>query len=1457
MPRIRLAAVIVLLAAGLILSGCGKGRQHHKVRSEPDSPPVAERPSAGTPARGDRGGTMALSGDLKWTPGGTEASALKPLFTPVAPPEPSPQEKYDAALLDALNLMAERKYPKALAALEAARAVQDTEQIRQQIERLKVVIDRQAAVDRLAQDIQTVLEAGRPDEAARLATGGLQQYGDMDAADRLIQLRRQADALVMAQATDRTADRSRLRQEAEAALAAKNLPAAVLAYEQALQFGDDPALRRQRDECQDALNRYNECRRRAADLRRDPANLEDALVALQEAARAWDTPQVRQEIDEYTLALQKRRDRLSVADFEIRGDVGIPAAGRVVAEELLPGFKPRFDLVERSQLAQVLGELKLEATDLVANEPGRREAGRLARVRYLVLGSVTAANGITVNARLVDVPSGLIVQTAQIVARTLEEMRGLLPQLANLLMMTDAQKMAYEQERAQQVPVVPVVPVAPLPPPPEVGQPAPPPLVVYSPRPPDFGGLRPQDFEQIPPVVVAPAPAVVLVEREDPVKQRLVSVSVELGDNLFRRGRYKEAHAQFALALSLAPHHTELSLRIERCRPHLPPPPPPPPPPAVVVVTPAPPPVVIVPVARPRIAVMNFVVNAAPGLVPPAFGDWATEQIASYFNPMYEIVDRGEVCWYMGRLGITMRDVLANPSARVCLGRALNVRFFVFGAIQQTASFDVTTHMVDVETGGKQGGGKIHVQDHQELKLRLGELVQQTAAAAPAEQQRLQQEAQDSERVVTQARQLLQKGQSAQAAAVARDGLKRHPGHAGIQAILQQAEQQERQAKLEAKRQEELKQQQAQAAALQRRQQELAREAEAARQRAEKLAAARSEAERRAQEQQKQRAYDELLGKGQTAVQQGNYPQAIQLLQSAVALKPNGPATQALAQAKAKADEAARVKAAQEKAAKEAAERRQREAELARARQQVEEDKKKRAAEELARRKAQEARDQAAYNQYLGEGRQLLAQGKPDAALARFQSARQIQATDEVKKLITQAQDQIIQAQKKAVAARGAAEAEQRKKAEEQQRVAEAEKRKKAEEQQRAAEVQRLVKEGQTALAAKQFDKASNAFGQAAKLMPGNAEAQAGLAQTEKARQESLAQSRRQQEDQARLAKYRTALETGRAHLAAKRYDAAVASLTEATKLNPGDPAAAAALKEAEAGRAASQAEAARQQARKQTADAYQKWMADGRAALAGQRYDAAIQAFREAQKLQPADPAAAAALKQAEQARDGARTAADAAARQKQEEAQRAERVRQLLAAGRSALSAQQFDAAAKAFADARQLAPADPNVTRALQDLDQARKTAAANAEAEKKKRLQEYQQAMTTGRQMLAARRFDEAAKAFTEAGRLQPGDPQAAAMLREVDKARAAGQAQAAQEAEARRRQQEEQARRNEFNKQMALGKAAMTARRYDDAVKAFTEALKNQPGNAEATKALHDADQAAKAAKNPAPMPPRK
>src|SRR5262249_16453731 len=387
--------------------------------------------------------------------------------------------------------------------------------------------------------IQAVLAEGKADEAARLAGSALLQFGGTHIAARLGTLKRQADALLVVDINDNATRRARFRAEGDVALKEKNLRAAAIALEQTLQCGDEADLRRQLDEVRAGLARYDDNRQRAAELRKDPATLEDALALLQEAAKAWDTLQVRAEIDEYTLALQKRRDRLSVADFEVAGEVGIPEAGRTVAEELLPAFKSRFDLMERAQLGKVIEELKLEASSLGQNEDSRREVGRLAKVRYLVLGSVTRLSGLVVNARLVDVRSGLVVQTAKVVAPTPDDLMAQLPQLANLLMMTDEQRVAWEQQQAQQAqaPVQPgaQAPVPPAPEPPAAEQPAPLPVIPFTPRPPDVGGLKAQDFDRLPP---PPPPGqvlqpVIVVEQPHPVRPRLLSVSLELGDNLF------------------------------------------------------------------------------------------------------------------------------------------------------------------------------------------------------------------------------------------------------------------------------------------------------------------------------------------------------------------------------------------------------------------------------------------------------------------------------------------------------------------------------------------------------------------------------------------------------------------------------------------------------------------------------------------------------------------------------------------------------------------------------------------------------------------------------------------------------------------------------------------------------------------------------------------------------------
>src|SRR5262249_46882855 len=156
------------------------------------------------------------------------------------------------------------------------------------------------------------------------------------------------------------------------------------------------------------------------------------------------------------------------------------------------------------------------------------------------VGSLSPLNGVTAQARLVEVRTGLIVQTARVSAPSIDALIPRLKVLGQMLMMNDDQKMAFEARFAERaaVAIQPVNIAQPPPPPPPVVQgPPPPPIVAFAPQPPPFGGLIIEDFRRIP--VVVPAVTEVVVVREDPRPRRLLALSLELGDNLFRRGRYR------------------------------------------------------------------------------------------------------------------------------------------------------------------------------------------------------------------------------------------------------------------------------------------------------------------------------------------------------------------------------------------------------------------------------------------------------------------------------------------------------------------------------------------------------------------------------------------------------------------------------------------------------------------------------------------------------------------------------------------------------------------------------------------------------------------------------------------------------------------------------------------------------------------------------------------------------
>ena len=124
--------------------------------------------------------------------------------------------------------------------------------------------------------------------------------------------------------------------------------------------------------------------------------------------------------------------------------------------------------------------------------------------------------------------------------------------MASVLMMSDEQKLAYEQQQAYAAGRLylrrSLAEPTPLPPAPEVEVPTINLLLRPSSRPPPFAPPSGDDNDRrtfnrlAPPPPPDQPPPVVVEERVDaPVRLRLGQVAVELGDNLFRRRRFHEA----------------------------------------------------------------------------------------------------------------------------------------------------------------------------------------------------------------------------------------------------------------------------------------------------------------------------------------------------------------------------------------------------------------------------------------------------------------------------------------------------------------------------------------------------------------------------------------------------------------------------------------------------------------------------------------------------------------------------------------------------------------------------------------------------------------------------------------------------------------------------------------------------------------------------------------------------
>lgn len=291
---------------------------------------------------------------------------------------------------------------------------------------------------------------------------------------------------------------------------------------------------------------------------------------------------------------------------------------------------------------------------------------------------------------------------------------------------------------------------------------------------------------------------------------------------------------------------------------------------------------------------------------------------------------------------------------------------------------------------------------------------------------------------------------------------------------------------------------------------------------------------------------------------------------------------------------------------------------------------------------------------------------------------------------------------------------------------------------------------------------------------------------------------------------------------------------------------------------------------------AFARLMRQAEDALTKKQFAEAEKAYREALKLRPDDADAKSGLTAAKTST----LAAEAVQNHDKEERQKREaEIARLLEQGKAAMSKKEFAAAVRAFKIAKDLAPDNADVGKALDDA-----LAAADTDAGEKKKLADYQDHLDAGRTAMTAQRFDEAVREFQAALKVLPDDPTAAINLKTAQNRLAAGadlakrqedyadlmqQAQAALKAKRpdqavpllkaalklfpddkntrkllRSAALDADTAQAEYSRLMALGDAAMTRQRFEEANRLYTQAAQALPGDPTAAARVQDAANAA-------------
>lgn len=1350
--------------------------------------------------------------------------------------EPTVDDKYRGALLDSLILVTNRQYSESLDALKKAQAAKDCEEVRHQITRVQgLMLDREV-FERVIADLQILIHLGRGEEAGQQINQGMALFTDAAEFEKLASLKRQAEAFIAIKSPDGGKAVERLRQEGDAAIKVANLRAALLAYELALALKSDSSLQKQVESLRFRINQYDIAMEHAREFCRNSQTIEEAISAYQEAEKTWNTTQVQNELTDAKLALKHRRERIAVAAFETHGDVQSIPYSSTFADALLQHFQGRFDLIERRRIDHLFSELKIAPSEVGIGEQGRVELSRLAKARYLVTGRISTLAGTTIHARLIDLAAGLIVQTGSITAPTADEALRKLPQLAAILMLSDEEKLAYEQQISQmeQVPApTAAVKTSQLP----VYDAKAPPTPIYfnTTRVPAFGALQSDEYDRFP-ATASDFAALnqVSIEQERPLRLKLLAIQLELGDNLFKRGRHQEALKRYQSARELDPSNIDILSRMTLCRQYLPP-------------VPAP----EQSDRKERMAVLSFFVGGNQQLVRLGLSTWVPNQLGVYYGAACEVIDSGEAYWMMDRLGLSLDDVLRDAAARRWLGRALDVRYFVVGRLVQSSDIAVTASILDAEQGWEVGRGQAIVGDLHELKLCLPEIARMSMLDAT---QRSQKEKQLSEHEAEylRAQEAYQRGNFTLALELAKKLRLAHPFNARFGFFEKQCEEQVLQESLAQTGTLEIEQRSLADQAM-RRQVEFTLALQRARDEAIQGAGQATEADR-------ERVHQMLLAQARRELGSNNLVVAMQLFDGALSLRASDEKLRGeLVHLRSRVEADRNRQWVTEQQQRAEAARRQEDLGFAGGRQLWTNDRQK-FQTQLTLLNAQRLRDVSDYSRLLDQARQMKSQGRFDQAALLLQSARRMKPGEESERLLAEALVEQARTQAKAEDATRFAELERR-------LAQETTKRKQAEQEalRNWAQYLTAMQQGRELQRSKQYEPAIGKYKEAIHLF-GTLEAATNLQfclfEVTRVRELVEAVKRAEQVKSQRATELARCLADAKALEQTKKYDDALLCLRRAKRLATDQNEVLEAISRIEWVRLKAiehqNAALARDQAAK-----LKMMLAEAEKRALAKQYAAALALLEAAQKSGPADQEVTAQLSTVKKMQ-AANAEALMTMRKTEEESRRQvalkiqgeEKAKQLAASAKqqaeTALGAGDLKAAESALVNATKLAPKDPTIIKLKQELAKAQGQARRQqVQADAKVKLEAAAQArqLTVNREnqgqlgqllqqaqaAIAKKDFSSAEKLIGDALALDPTNLAAGRAQRELQAARQAeARAKAAMSTADKKKQEEEQGKKKaEFARLMKEGKEALASEDLERAAKLFTQAKALNPEDADA------------------------